>query len=70
VKAAFDWPAGKRQEYLRVRLEQNSTGPVAKIFLQQGSGVLSSVCWADGLVEIPIDVAVKQGDLVSYLPFV
>ena len=69
VRAAFNWPAGERQEYLRVRLEKNDTNTVAKLFSHQGSGVLSSACWADGLVEVPVDVAINQGDLVSYFPF-
>lgn len=69
ARAGFDWPAGKRQEYLRVRLEQDDIGAVAKLFPHQGSGVLSSACWADGLVEVPVDVAVNQGDPVPYLPF-
>jgi molybdopterin molybdotransferase len=69
VRAAFDWPAGKRNEYLRVRLEQDGTGSVAKLFSHQGSGVMSSTCWADGLVEVQVDTAVNQGDIVSYLPF-
>jgi len=69
VRAAFDWPAGERQEYLRVRLEKNGANTVAKLFSHQGSGVLSSACWADGLVEVPVDVAINQGDLVSYFPF-
>ena len=69
VRAAFDWPAAKRQEYLRVRLEQDGTGSAAKLFSHQGSGVMSSTCWADGLVEIPVDTEIKHDDLVLYLQF-
>jgi len=70
VRAAFDWPAVSRQEYLRVRLEQDDSWVVAKLFPHQGSGVLSSTCWADGLVKVAIDTEIKQGDVVSYLQFI
>lgn len=68
VRADFEWPAGKRQEYLRVRIEQDSTGgAVARLFPHQGSGVLSSACWADGLVEVAVDRTIKPGDEVRYM---
>lgn len=66
VRAAFDWPAGKRQEYLRVRLEEKD-GVVAKLFPHQGSGVLSSACWADGLVEVPVNQVIKPGNTVRFM---
>jgi molybdopterin molybdotransferase len=69
VRADFEWPAGKRQEYLRVRLEHASDGYIAKLFPHQGSGVLSSACWADGLIEVNVDQQIKRGDMVKYLPF-
>jgi len=69
VRAEFEWPAGKRQEYLRVRLEQGSDDTVAKLFPHQGSGVLSSASWADGLIEVNINQQIKRGDIVNYLPF-
>ena len=69
VIAGFEWPNLKRQEYLRVQLEQSENGLVANLFPHQGSGVLSSACWADGLVEVPVNQVVKKGDLVNYLTF-
>jgi molybdopterin molybdotransferase len=54
-----------RQEYLRVRLEQG----VATPFSNQSSGVLSSASWANGLVVVPPETAVNEGDLVSFIPF-
>lgn len=69
VKAAFEWPAGKRQEYLRVRLEQDGNYAVARLFPHQGSGVLSSASWADGLVEVKVDTAIAKGDLVRFMTF-
>jgi len=69
AKAGFDWPAGKRQEYVRVRLEQEGDETVARLFPHQGSGVLSSACWSDGLVEIKVDEAVNSGDQVIFMPY-
>lgn len=69
VIADFNWPHIKRQEYLRVRLVEKDKQTVAQLFSHQGSGVLSSASWADGLVEVSIGQQIKQGDKVSYLPF-
>ncbi len=69
VIADFDWPKIKRQEYLRVRLLQKDGQMVAQIYPHQGSGVLSSASWADGLVEVSMDSEIKKGDAVSYLAF-
>ncbi len=69
VIADFDWPEIKRQEYLRIRLLQKDKQTVAQLFPHQGSGVLSSTSWADGLVEIMPAKEIKKGDTVSYLPF-
>lgn len=69
VIADFDWARVQRQEYLRVRLHNENGKIVAKLFPHQGSGVLSSASWADGLVEVIIDTEIKKGDMVSYLSF-
>ncbi|NOQ90254.1 MAG: molybdopterin molybdenumtransferase MoeA, partial [Gammaproteobacteria bacterium] len=69
VIADFDWPKIKRQEYLRVRLLQKDSQTVAQLYPHQGSGVLSSTSWADGLVEVLIGKEINKGDVVSYLPF-
>ncbi len=69
VIADFDWPKIKRQEYLRVRLLQKDGQMVAQIYPHQGSGVLSSASWANGLVEVAMDSEIKKGDAVSYLAF-
>ncbi len=59
-----------RQEYLRVRVQQNGRGQSELIaFDNQGSSVMSSLCWADGLAVIPVNTAVNKGDLLAYLPF-
>jgi molybdopterin molybdotransferase len=69
VIADFDWPKVKRQEYLRVRLIHEDNRVVAQLYPHQGSGVLSSASWADGLVEVMIGKEIKKGDLVNYLSF-
>ncbi len=70
VTADFEWiKPGFRQEYLRARLRPNADGnTVATLFPQQGSGVLTSTSWADGLVVMPIGETVQAGDTVNYIP--
>lgn len=68
--AGFDWPApDRRREFIRVRRRSVSHGAVVlERWPNQGSGVMSSVAWADGLVDIPAQTTFKAGDTVSYLP--
>ena len=66
LRADFDWPrADKRREFLRVRI--NAAGGL-DLFANQGSGVLSSVVWADGLVDNPPGRVIARGDTVRFLP--
>ncbi|MFT3856310.1 MAG: molybdopterin molybdotransferase MoeA [Aquabacterium sp.] len=66
LPAAFAWPKpDKRREFLRARLD--SEGRVA-LYPHQGSGVLSSAAWADGLVDVAPGQTIEPGDVVSYLP--
>jgi molybdopterin molybdotransferase len=51
-----------------VRLLEKNNQTVAQLFQNQGSGVLSSASWADGLVEVKIGQQITQGDAVIYLP--
>ena len=67
VRADFDWPKpDRRREFLRVR--RNANGGL-DLFPHQGSGVLTSVVWADGVVDNPPGQAIRAGDLVRYLGF-
>jgi molybdopterin molybdotransferase len=67
LPARFEWPrADKRREFLRVRLD-GSGG--LELFSHQGSGVLTSVAWADGLADIPAGRSISRGDAVRFLPF-
>ena len=67
----FEWPkAHKRRQYLRAKLNGAGNGNATiKIYPQQGSGVLTSTGWADGLVVIPEGTAVNRGDTMDFLPF-
>ncbi|MFM2263003.1 MAG: hypothetical protein RI959_1679, partial [Pseudomonadota bacterium] len=65
--AHFDWPKGdKRREFLRVR--RNASGGL-DLFPNQSSGVLTSMVWADGLLDNPPGQSIAVGDVVRYLPF-
>jgi molybdopterin molybdotransferase len=67
MRADFDWPRpDKRREFLRVR--RNATGGL-DLFPNQGSGVLTSVVWGDGVVDNPPGQAIRTGDTVHYLPY-
>ncbi len=62
--AGFDWPRpDKRREFLRVKL--GADGRLA-LFGNQGSGVLTSTVWADGLVDVPAGRPIRAGDTVAY----
>jgi molybdopterin molybdotransferase len=71
VRAGFDWPtAVLRREFARARIDGDGWQiPVASLHLKQGSDVLSSTSWADGLVEIPEGATVATGDVLRYLDF-
>ncbi|MBZ0092074.1 MAG: molybdopterin molybdenumtransferase MoeA, partial [Sulfuricellaceae bacterium] len=71
VSADFDWKkAGERREFLRAKLRHDDGGiPFAALYPNQGSGVLTSAAWADGLVEIREHTTVARGDAVTFIPF-
>jgi len=67
LRADFDWPRpDRRREFLRVR--RNASNGV-ELFPTQNSAVLTSVAWADGLVDHPAGATIARGDPVRYLPF-
>ncbi|MBZ8118533.1 molybdopterin molybdenumtransferase MoeA [Roseovarius sp. LXJ103] len=69
----FDLPAAfekrkkpGRREYLRARIRDGR----AEVFASEGSGRVSGLSWAEGLVELPDGaVHVQPGDPVRYIPY-
>ncbi|MDA8456214.1 molybdopterin molybdotransferase MoeA [Acidovorax sp. GBBC 3334] len=67
ARAHFDWPrADRRREFLRVR--RDAAGGLA-LFPHQGSGVLTSTVWGDGVVDNPPGHTIAHGDTVRFIPF-
>ena len=55
-----------RREYLRARLRDGR----AEVFKSEGSGRISGLSWAEGLVELPDGaITIKPGDPVRFIPF-
>ncbi len=66
LRADFDWPKpDMRREFLRVKL--NAAGGL-ELFPNQGSAVLTSAVFADGLVDNPERHPIARGDMVRYVP--
>ncbi|MCU9836572.1 molybdopterin-binding protein [Ruegeria sp. WL0004] len=69
----FDLPAGfekrkkpGRREYLRARVRAGRV----EVFASEGSGRVSGLSWAEGLVEIGDDGRhIRPGDLVRFIPY-
>ncbi len=67
ASAHFHWPKPeKRREFLRVR--RNAAGGL-DLFPHQGSGVLTSAVWGDGLVDHPAGQTIAHGDTVRFIAF-
>jgi molybdopterin molybdotransferase len=67
VKAGFSWTRpGTRREFLRAHVQADGR---AALYPNQGSGVLTSCTWADGLVDIEMGQTVQPGDWVRFIPF-
>ncbi|MGB7481549.1 MAG: gephyrin-like molybdotransferase Glp [Burkholderiaceae bacterium] len=67
MRADFAWPkADRRNEFLRARI---NAGGGLDLFPNQGSGVLTSTVWGDGLIDNPPGQTIAIGDTVRFLPF-
>ena len=67
VQTNFDWRRPRpRREFVRVKLDHSTIPASANLYPKQGSDVLSSVVWADGLVEIPENSTFTQGEVLNY----
>jgi molybdopterin molybdotransferase len=71
VQAAFKWrKAARRREFARARLvRDDGQVPRAEIFPKQGSDVLTSTVWAEGVVEVPEGSRVEPGDTILFYSF-
>lgn len=73
VPQGFDLPAGftkrkkpGRREYLRARMREGQV----EVFKSEGSGRISGLSWAEGLVELGDDAAdIQPGDPVRFIPY-
>jgi len=67
MRADFTWAKpDRRNEFLRVRV--NDAGGL-DLFPNQGSAVLTSTVWGDGLIDNPPGQAIQPGDTVHFIPF-
>ncbi len=71
VRADFAWPRARdRREFARAQIRTDAKGDLwAELYHKQGSDVMTSTVWADGLVELPEGVTIARGDRVNYLSF-
>lgn len=65
--ADFEFGSGSRRQYLRVRAQATQDGHRLERFDNQGSGVMSSVSWANSLAEVEMGQSVKPGDRLRFL---
>jgi molybdopterin molybdotransferase len=67
LRADFNWPKpDRRREFLRAR--RNERGGL-DLFPNQSSGVLTSVVWADGVIDLPAGSTIAAGDTVQFISF-
>jgi molybdopterin molybdotransferase len=72
LPALFAFPGRKvgRREFWRGILRETPHGLGVDKFARDGSGLISGLRAADGLIDIPEDVAeVRPGDVVAFIPF-
>ncbi len=73
IPAGFEIPSKKpdRREFLRGILEMDEQGkPILKKFQRDGSGLISGLREADGLIEVHEEVTkISTGDMLNFIPF-
>jgi molybdopterin molybdotransferase len=72
LSAAFSFPKRKvgRREFWRGMIVETPRGLAVDKFARDGSGLISGLRAADGLIECPENVAaVVPGDMVAFIPF-
>ena len=69
VESGFEFKAGGRREYLRVRTVEDDRGETRlEKFPNQGSGIMTSLAWADALAEVEAGRHVMPGDRLRIFP--
>ncbi len=69
VESGFEFKAGGRREYLRVRTVEDDRGETRlEKFPNQGSGMMTSLVWADALAEVEAGRHVMPGDRLRIFP--
>jgi len=67
MRADFSWTkADRRNEFLRAKINDNGG---LDLFTNQGSAVLTSTVWGDGLIDNPPGQTIVHGDMVRFIPF-
>ncbi|MBE7376199.1 molybdopterin molybdotransferase MoeA [Pseudomonas lopnurensis] len=70
LPAGFAWrKTNNRRQYLRARLERADGEMRVCLHPRQGSAMLTSASWADGLAIIDSNRTLDEGEPVDYLPF-
>ncbi len=71
VLANFNFTKKKgRKEFLRGKVTYQQERIFVDRFKYQGAGIISSLIWADGLIELESDLAeIKKNDLINFIPF-
>ena len=73
IKAKTDFKMkkkNKRLEWLRVNVNKKKKDLIVSKYHKQGSGIISSIVFADGIIEIPENVSkVSKNQLYTYYSF-
>lgn len=70
VTADFQWQkTSTRTRYLQARLQACDGRLTAQLHPQQSSAMLANCCWADGMVVIPAQHSIQQGDSVPFITY-
>lgn len=70
LASGFAWrKANNRRQYLRARLEQVDGELRVCLHPRQGSAMLTSASWAEGLAIVERSRTLEEGETVEYLPF-
>jgi molybdopterin molybdotransferase len=67
---AFEDKKPGRREFWRGWIEEEDGVPTLRKFTRDGSGLISGLRQARGLIEVPEDVtSVRKGDMLAFIPF-